>query len=57
MRLEYSGKISDHLGMYNFIYGSFSTSYPLLDNLFCDYYFMWIEEDFGKVLNWKIVED
>ena len=57
MSLEYACKISDHLGMCNFIYGPFSTSYPVLDSLFRDYYFMWIEDDFGKVLNWKVVED
>ena len=42
---------------YNFIYGTFSVVYAVLDSLFCDYYFVKIENDFGKMLNWKVVED
>ena len=57
MSLEYACKISDHLGMYNFIYGEFSTSYSVLDSLYCVDYFFEIKNDFGKVLNWKVVED
>ena len=48
MRLEYAGKILDHLGMYNFIYGPFSTSYAVQDSLFCAYYFIWIKDDSEK---------
>ena len=41
----------------NFIYGTFSVSYSVLDSLYCVDYFFEIKNDFVKVLNWKVVED
>ena len=57
MSLEYSCKISAQMDMYNFIYGEFSANYSVLYSLSCVDYFLEIEDDFGKVLNWKVVED
>ena len=57
MSLEYDCKISAQLDWYNFIYGMFSAIYSVLDSLFCVDYFFEIMNDFGKVLNWKVVED
>ena len=42
---------------YNLIYGTFSAIYSVLDSLYCVNYFVEIENDFGKMLNWKVVED
>ena len=42
---------------YNFIYGTFSAIYSVLDSLFCVNYFVEIENDFGKMFNWNVAED
>ena len=57
MSLEYACEILAHLVKYNFIYGTFSTSMPVLYILFCGYHFMWILDDFGNMLNMKVVKD
>ena len=57
MSLEYACKISAQMDWYNFIYGTFSAIYSVLDSLSCVNYFVEIENDFGKMLNWKVVED
>ena len=56
MCLDYLCKISARLDMYNFSYGDFRTSYPVLDSLPCVNYFREIEDEFDKVLNMKVVE-
>ena len=55
--LEYAYEISAHLDEYNFIYGVISTNYPILDSLYCISYFVEIENDFGRKLNMKIVDN
>ena len=55
MGLDYAYEFSAQLVKYNFIYGLFSTNTPVLDSLFCDYHFIWILDDFGIVLNMKVV--
>ena len=57
MSLEYSYKISAQLDMYNFIYEAFSVCYSVSYILFCVNDFPEIEDEFGKVLNWKVVEE
>ena len=49
--LEYVCKISAQMDWYNFIYGTFSALYSILDSLSCFNYFVEIENDFGKMLN------
>ena len=57
MGLDYAYKFSAQLVKYNFIYGLFSTNTPVLDSLFCGYYFIWILDDFGNVFNMKFVDN
>ena len=54
---EYACKILAQMDWYNFIYGTFSTIYSVLDSLSCVNYFVEIENDFDKMLNWKVVKD
>ena len=55
--LEYACKISAQMDWYNFTYRTFSAIYSVLDSLSFVNYFVEIENDFGKMLNWKVVED
>ena len=57
MSLECAIEISTHLVEYNFIYGTFSISTPVLSSLQGGYHILWKTNDFGKVFNMKVVED
>ena len=55
MSLKCAIEISTQLVKYNSIYGAFSTSTPVLSILRGGYHFMWETNDFGKVINMKVV--
>ena len=52
---DYAFEISAYLVNYNSSYGPFSALYSVLDGLCCGYYFMRIFNDFGNVLNMKVL--